>query len=130
MFKLFKEPGVDVKKIRNTLLQFIKEKLQKAEGGEGADINGIYLYINCDDSERYLYESAVYASAYGKFKEEIQKVADDYAIQLPSSWKCEIAFTDKFPEHSYLEPSVNTALFISTAKTRPANKNRALLSGS
>ncbi len=122
MFKLFKDPGVDVKKIRHTLLQFIKEKLQKAEGGEGANINGIYLYINCDDSERYLYESAVYASVPGKFKDEVQKVADDYAILLPSAWKCEIEFTDKFPEHSYLAAEVNTALFISTRKTGAVNK--------
>ncbi len=122
MFKLFKDPGVDVKKIRNTLLEFIKEKLQKAEGGEGANINGIYLYINCDDAERYLYESAVYTSTQGKFKDEVQKIADDYAILLPPSWKCEIAFTDKFPEHSYLAAEINTALFISTGKTGPSNK--------
>lgn len=122
MFRLFKDPGVDVKKIRHTLVQFIKEKLQKAEGGEGADINGIYIYINCHDSERYLYESAVYASSPDKFKDEIQKVADDYAILLPHSWKCEVAFTDSFPEHSYLAPEINTALFISTRKTGGAVK--------
>ncbi|MEP6948521.1 MAG: FHA domain-containing protein [Ginsengibacter sp.] len=122
MFKIFKEPGVDVKKIRNILLQFIKEKLQRAEGGEGANINGIYLYINCNDSERYVYESAVYAATPEKFKDEVQRIADDYAILLPPSWKYEIAFTDKFPEHSYVVAQVNTALFISTGKTGAVNK--------
>jgi hypothetical protein len=122
MFKLFKDPGTDVKKIRHTLLQFIKEKLQKAEGGEGADINGIHLYINCDSPERYLYESAVYASSPDKFRDEIQKVADDYAILLRSSWQCEVAFTNIFPENSYLAPEINTALFISTGKASTAVK--------
>ena len=122
MFKIFKETGADVKKIRNVLLQFIKEKLQRAEGGEGANINGIYLYINCNDSERYVYEAAVYAAAPEKFKDEVQKIADDYAILLPLSWKYEIAFTDRFPEHSYIVPMVNTALFISTGKTGAVNK--------
>lgn len=122
MFKLFKDPGVDVKKIRHTLLQFIKEKLQKAEGGEGANINGIYLYINCDESERYLYESVVHIANPEKFKDEVQRIADDYAISLPASWRCEVAFADKFPEHSYVATEINTALFISTGKTGAANK--------
>ncbi len=123
MFKLFKEPAADVKKIRNILLQFIKEKLQRAEGGEGANINGIYLYINCNESERYLYESALHAANPEKFRDEVQRIADDYAIQLPESWKYEIAFTDKFPEQSYVATEIKTALFISTRKAGIINKN-------
>ncbi len=122
MFNLFKERTADVKNIRSVLLQFIKEKLQRAEGGEGANINGIYLYINCNESERYLYESAVFANVPGKFRDELQRIADDYAIQLPSSWKLEIAFTDKYPEASYVATEINTALFISTRRTGAANK--------
>ena len=122
MFKLFKEPAADVKKIRNILLQFIKEKLQRAEGGEGANINGIYLYVNCNESERYLYESAVHAANPEKFRNEVQRIADDYAIQLPVSWKYEIAFTDKFPEQSYVATEIKTALFISTRKAGIINK--------
>lgn len=122
MFKLFKEPATDVKKIRNILLQFIKDKLQRAEGGEGANINGIYLYFNCNESERYLYESVVHAANPEKFRDEVQRIADDYAIQLPGSWKYEIAFTDKFPEQSYVATEIKTALFISTRKAGIINK--------
>ena len=122
MFKLFKEPAADVKKIRNVLLQFIKEKLQLAEGGEGANINGIYLYVNCTESERYLYESVVHAANPDKFRDEVQKIADDYAIQLPPSWKYEIVFTDKYPDHSYVSAEIKTALFISTRKAGIVNK--------
>ncbi|MEO8770104.1 MAG: FHA domain-containing protein [Ferruginibacter sp.] len=122
MFNLFKETTADVKKIRSALLQFIKEKLQRAEGGEGGGINGIYLFINCNDSDRYLYESVVFANNPGKFKDELQRIADDYAILLPSSWKLEITFTDKYPDHSYVAAEINTALFISTRKAGIANK--------
>jgi hypothetical protein len=122
MFNLFKERPGDVKKIRNVLLQFIKEKLQRAEGGEGVNITGIYIFFNCDDSERYLYESAVFLNAPGKFKGELQRIADDYAILLPSSWKLEIAFTDKYPPQSYIAQEINTAVFISTMKAGIINK--------
>lgn len=122
MFKLFKEPAADVKKIRNTLLDFIKEKLQRAEGGEGANINGIYLYINCNESERYLYESVVHAANPDMFRDEVQRIADDYAIQLPASWKYEVAFTDKYPEQCSVAAEIKTALFISTRKAGIINK--------
>ncbi len=38
MFNLFKNRPKDIKGIRYGLLQFIKEQLQKAEGGEGGNI--------------------------------------------------------------------------------------------
>ncbi|MEP7163537.1 MAG: FHA domain-containing protein [Ferruginibacter sp.] len=116
MFNLFKEKAGDVKAIRNTLLQFIKEKLQRAEGGEGAGITGIHLFVICVDSERYLYEGAVFAASPGKFRDEVQRIADDYAISLPASWKMEVAFTDKFPAQSYISKEIPVALFISTKK--------------
>jgi pSer/pThr/pTyr-binding forkhead associated (FHA) protein len=116
MFNLFKERPGDVKKIRAALLQFIKEKLQRSEGGEGVNINGIYLYFNCSDSDRYLYEGAVFSNVPGKFRDEIQRIADDYAISLPSAWKLEIEFTDQYPAQSYTSYELNAALFISTRK--------------
>lgn len=123
MFNLFKERPHDVKEIRNILLQFIKEKLQRTEGGEGANIMGIYLFINCSDSERYLYEAAVFSGIPGKFKtEEVQKIADDYAILLSPSWKFEISFTDKYPPQADIANDINAALFISTRKSGLGNK--------
>ncbi|MEO7307579.1 MAG: FHA domain-containing protein [Ferruginibacter sp.] len=123
MLNLFKERGGDVKQIRNHLIQFIKEKLQRAEGGEGANITGVHLFINCPDSERHLYEAAVFANVPGKFKtDEIQRVADDYAIKLPESWKFEVAFTDKFPEHAYISKDLDAALFFTTRKAGLAHK--------
>src|SRR5258708_12318617 len=114
MFNLFKERPHDVKGIRNILLQFIKERLQRAQGGEGANIMGIYLFINCSDAEKNLYEAAVFANIPGKFKtEELQKIADDYAITLSPSFKFELSFTNPHPQQHYLVKQINAAVFTS-----------------
>src|SRR4051812_42993917 len=98
MFDLFKNRPTDVKGIRNALLQFIKEQLQKTEGGEGRNITGLYLFIFCKDEEKHLYESAIYYGTPGKFKkDEIQKIADDYAIELPRGYTMEICFDEQVP---------------------------------
>lgn len=117
MFDLFKNRPADVKAIRNALLQFIKERLQKTEGGEGSNITGIYLFINCSEDERHLYEAAVYHDSADKFKnEEVQKIADDYAISLPASWIMEISFTDAVPAAATKAKGLDAALLISTYK--------------
>jgi hypothetical protein len=126
MFNPFKERTIDVKQIRHHLMQFIKEKIQGSEGGEGANITGIHLFINCADTERHLYEAAVHAHVPGKFKtDEIQRMADDFAIQLPDSWKFEVTFTDTFPPQSYPIKGIDAALFIATKRSSltPAKTN-------
>ncbi|MEO8765321.1 MAG: FHA domain-containing protein [Ginsengibacter sp.] len=123
MFNLFKERSHDVKGIRNILLQSIKEKLQRTQGGEGANIMCIYIFINCNDAEKHLYEAAVYVNIPGKFKkEEVQKIADDYAITLSPSFKFEVAFTGKFPPQADLIKGIDAAVFISTKRSGLSNK--------
>ena len=123
LFNLFKERPHDVKSIRNILLQSIKEKLQRAQGGEGANIMGVYLFINCSDAEKHLYEAAVFENVPGKFKmEEVQKIADDYDITLSPSFKFEATFTDKFPPQADRLKEINAAVFISTKKSGLTNK--------
>jgi hypothetical protein len=122
MFNLFKERPHDVKAIRNILLQSIKEKLQRTQGGEGANIMGVYIFINCSDAEKHLYEAAVFENVPGKFKtEEVQKIADDYAITLSPSFKLEVAFTDKFPPQADPVKDIKAAIFISTKKSGLGN---------
>lgn len=124
MFNLFKERLRDVKQIRNHLIQFIKEKLQSAEGGEGANITAMHVLINCRDNERHLYEAAVFANVPGKFKtDEVQRMADDYAIMLPASWKFDVVFTDKYPAQSYIAKDIDAAIFFTTINAAPANKS-------
>ena len=123
MFDLFKSRPKDVKGIRAALLQFIKEQLQKAEGGEGGNIKGLCLYVMCNEAERHLYEAALYAEDEDRFKqEEVQKIADDYAINLPANWTMEISFPDTPPPEATRASDLDVALFISTRKKPSIHK--------
>lgn len=120
MFDLFKSRPNDVKGIRGSLLQFIKEQLQKAEGGEGGNIKGLCLYITCNEAERHLYEAAVFSEDEDRFKtEEVQKIADDYAINLPANWTLEVDFVSTPPPEAVKSSDVDAALFIST-RSKPS----------
>ena len=117
MFDFLKSRPRDIKGIRGALLQFIKDQLQKAEGGEGSNIRGLYLYITCQPEDKHLYEAAIYADEENRFKEEeVQKIADDYAIDLPESWILQISFVDAAPREAIKAENIDGALFISTKK--------------
>jgi hypothetical protein len=127
MFDLFKKnpgsSGKDVKTVREGLLQFIKEQLKKAEGGEGANIKGLQLFIACAAEEKHMYESAVYFEEEGRFKNDgIQRIADDYAIDLPQDWTMEISFVESLPKEAMKIPGTGAALFISTRKNSVQKK--------
>jgi hypothetical protein len=118
MFNLFKkeenDQPKDVKGVRDILLRFIKQELQKAEGGEGRNIKGIHLFLNARETERHLYEAAVYLEEDGRFKNEIQKIADDYALNMPASWTLEITFPDALPAEAIHIKDLDAGLFIRT----------------
>jgi len=107
---------VDVKTIRERLLQFIKERLKKVEGGEGSNIKGIQVFISCTPEEKHLYEAVVYIEDAERFKNEVQKIADDYAIELPDMWTLETIFIESLPEEAIKIPDLDAALFILTSK--------------
>lgn len=118
LFKKDKDTGsLDAKTIRDRLVHFIKEQLQKVEGGEGNNIKGLHLFVACSNVEKYMYESAVYFEEQDRFKnEEVQKIADDFAIDLPENWVMEIAFVDNLPTEAVLVPGLEAAMFIQTRK--------------
>jgi hypothetical protein len=117
MFQKDKETRpADVKTIRDSLLRFIKEQLQKVEGGEGSNIKALQLFVACKNEEKHMYESALSIGEEDKFKNEVQKIADDFAIDLPEIWALEVEFTDSYPEGTIKTPEVDAALFIQTRK--------------
>jgi len=116
IFKKTTDSPADVKGIREAFLRFIKEELQKSEGGEGRNIKGLHLFIACADAEKHLYESALYVEDSQLFKNEIQKIADDFALDLPASWTMETTFVEELPTDSLKIPDLNAALFIQTPK--------------
>lgn len=120
MFDLFKpkkeERPHDVKGIRDRLLLFIKEQLQKAEGGEGGMIRGMQLYLTPAGEEKHLYEAAVYVDEEGRFREEVQKISDDYALDLPEGWNLDVQFVETAPPDAVKAQDIDAALFFSTRK--------------
>lgn len=106
----------DIKSIRVSLLQFIKSQLRKAEGGEGGNIRGIYLYFATAAAERHLYEAATYMEDPEKFRNEIQRIADDFAIELPADWTLKISFEEQLPNEGMRIPDMPAALNISTTR--------------
>lgn len=101
MFNLFKkeikDKPADVKIVREQILQFVKEELQRLEGGEGGQVKTIQLLAFPDTSDRHLYQSALYLSEPEKLKQEIQRIADNFALDLPEDWKLETAFAEHLP---------------------------------
>lgn len=118
IFNLFKsgkqERPTDVKGVRYGLLQFIKQELQKSEGGEGTHIKGLALYINCDPAERHVYEAAAYADQQEILHQEIQRISDDYSLDLPIGWTLTISFEEQFPEVAIVNEALKVALFVKT----------------
>jgi hypothetical protein len=113
--KTDKKPD-DVKMIRENLLLFIKEQLSKLEGGEGKNIKGINLFISAKSEEKHIYEASVYFDSPDRFKNEVQRISDDYVINLPEEWAMDITFVDEFPLEVMQIPELNAALFIRTHK--------------
>ncbi|GAB2692767.1 hypothetical protein GCM10027037_15230 [Mucilaginibacter koreensis] len=120
MFNFFRsnadERPTDIKGIRHALLRFIKDELQKAEGGEGNYIKGLCLFVAADEADKHLYEAAVYADEQEHFRQEIQKIADDYDLGLPENWTLEIISENEFPPEAVQAPHLDAALFIKTNK--------------
>ena len=129
-FKLFGNKGEkrewDVKSLRDALLRFIKEALQKIEGGEGGHIKELLLYIAANPEDKHLYEGAVYVHDKEKFRNEVQKIADDYALDLPSDWTIEVEFVDELPQEASPIPDLDAAFLMHTRRQVMHNASSAV----
>lgn len=123
MFSRFKneeEPAADVKIIRDKILRFLKEQLQQWEGGEGQQIRGLQLFVFCSEAEKSMYEAALFTASENRFKdEELQRIADDYALSLPDDWSFDILFAAAPPE-AVLATNLPVALFTATKLKKSA----------
>ncbi len=105
---------MDVKASRDAALRFIKEELQKLEGGEGKNIRGLQLFVASTNDEKHVLEAAMYVEDPEKLKEEVQKIADDFDIELPLSWNLEVLFVDTLPAEAKRASDLNLGLFVKT----------------
>ena len=130
MFARFRKqeegPAADVKSIRDRLLRFIKDQLQQWEGGEGGNIRSMHLYLTCTPEEKGLYEAAVHAGEEDRFQQDdVQRIADDYAIELPPDWNFDLVFATELPPGAAVAKDLPAALLISTGSRKPAIQQSA-----
>jgi len=102
MFDFFKKnkgnTPLDAKGLREEILQFIKEELQQLDGGEGKYLKALELFVRVRAEELFSYETALYSAAPEKFQEEIQRIADNFALDLPEGWKLMVHYVAEFPD--------------------------------
>lgn len=131
MFDLFKKESTpqadDAKSIRDVVLQSIKNQLRKAEGGEGGHIRGIQVYVCCTVEDRTMYESALHVQDDEKLRAEIQRLADDYAVGLPASWKLDVLFVEALPAEAVPVTGTQAAVCLITTKTKVTKAMTAYL---
>lgn len=104
----------DVKSIRDALTYFIRQRLSSLQGGEGGHVTGIHIYCYPGSAEKMVYESAVYFHQEEKLKEEIQRIAEDFELDLPEQWTLEVEFVNERPEEALTVPQLEAAVWIST----------------
>ena len=120
MFGLFKgdqEDQMDVKGVRDAALRFIKEELQKLEGGEGKNIRGLQLFVASPDDIKHVYEAAMFVEAPEQLKDEVQRISDDFDIELPSNWTLEVSFVDSLPPEAKRASGLDLGLFVKTRQS-------------
>jgi hypothetical protein len=122
MLNFLKQKPKDIKSLRSEILDFIKVQLKRAESGEGENIKCLQLYVTCNAQDKFLYEGALYVENENKFKEEVQKIADDFAIELPANWLLQIIFNEPVPSEAIISADTEVALFVSTKQKRSAYK--------
>lgn len=91
--KKHRDPA-DPKQLRASILEFVKDQFLRLEGGEGIQLQKLTLYLYPEPSLRFLHETAVQFNEPDFFKSEIQRLAENYAVELPLQWDLEILFTD------------------------------------
>lgn len=130
MFDFFKNKkdnkDLDAKGLRELILSFVKEELQRLDGGEGKDIAALQLYINPDQESRFLYETAVYFLEPEILKNEIQRIADNYALALPLNWTLEVLFVAEQPAGAILGNGITAGIIFKRAVKGTVNKTTAV----
>lgn len=70
-----------------------------------------------------MYDSAIFFEDDSRFKNEIQRIADDFAIDLPENWIMETNFVEELPANCIKMHNLNIALNIRTPEHVVINKS-------
>ncbi|QNK63695.1 FHA domain-containing protein [Pedobacter sp. PAMC26386] len=129
MFDFFKknktDNPLDAKSLREVVLQFIKEELQKLDGGEGKHLKALQVFVNAGAEELFLYETALYSADPEKFQEEVQRIADNFALDLPADWKLEVRYVAELPVGIIQHKDIKLGLILKSAALPISNQTRS-----
>ncbi|GAB4092130.1 FHA domain-containing protein [Flaviaesturariibacter terrae] len=126
-FDRFKTERSDAKSIREDLLYALRNRLSSFQGGEAAGLRSITLYLAPAPSARAEYEAAVYAGEPGRLRAEVERVAADYALDLPASWELQTEFTGAVPGEAAPVEGHPAGIWIAAgAKAAPAVRGAGL----
>lgn len=119
MFDFFKknkgDAPLDAKGLRGEILQFIKEELQQLDGGEGKYLKALELFVRVRAEELFNYETALFSAEPEKFQEEVQRIADNFALDLPQGWKLAVHYVTEFPEGVILREQLKVGLVLKSS---------------
>ncbi|RYY92858.1 MAG: FHA domain-containing protein, partial [Chitinophagaceae bacterium] len=115
LFDRFRKEGTDAKSIRDELLYALRTRLAAFEGAEARGLRALTLYLAPDAAQRAEYEAAVYASEPGRFRTELGRIVEDYALSLPTDWELSTEFVATLPADATALGTLPAALFISGA---------------
>jgi hypothetical protein len=122
MFDFFKknktDSPLDAKSLRDVILQMIKEELQKLDGGEGAHLKALQLFVNAGAEELFMYETALYSTEPEKFQEEVQRIADNFALDLPAAWKLEVQYVTELPAGAIQNKEAKVGLMLKSVDVK------------
>ncbi|MBB5638708.1 hypothetical protein HDF26_000707 [Pedobacter cryoconitis] len=122
MFDFFKknktDNPLDAKSLRDLILQLIKEELQKLDGGEGSHLKALQLYVNAGAEELFMYETALYSAEPEQFKDEVQRIADNFALDLPADWKLEVQYVSELPAGAIRNNEVKLGLILKNSDVK------------
>lgn len=115
-FKKNKPAGeLDAKGLRDAVLSLLKEELQKLEGAEGGRVAELQLFITATQQQRHLYETALYTASPEQLREEIQRIADNFALELPENWQLSVQFAADLPTAAIRREGLDAGLIIQIA---------------
>lgn len=134
MFDFFKKnkgnTPLDAKGLRDEILQFIKEELQLLDGGEGKYLKELELFVRVRAEELFNYETALYSAAPEKFQEEVQRIADNFALDLPDGWKLIVHYVTEFPEGVIQRTQLKVGLVLKSSGSPAAAGRESSLTAS
>jgi len=130
MFDFFKKNSkLDAKGIRDAVLKFIKEELQQLDGGEGTSLQTISLFVSPAEEEKFLYEAALYNGDTDRLREDIQRIADNFALDLPGDWQLKLQFEDELPAGILRTNEIKAGLKLIMSAAQAASGSEAAGSG-